>query len=260
MSETIKLDVAPPVRKSLPPGFWSRQFRGEPTVDQSLFDVIFGLFAPIGCLIFDPVVFRGTIIGTPLLADWLTGGWCAIGLGVVTLAVWLYVGKPAPMLAGLLFAGALFALGLGVAMLPLSVIGLVMLIGIFGFTPFVTAFVFWRNFLRALRSDAMKSRGARSVVLFVAGLAIGLLLPPAANGFVTSRVARGTELILSGDAEKLAEGVALLRPVRFAADFDALVWAYDRAGDDKDLRRRIADAYFELTGGKIEDRLQRLLD
>lgn len=259
MSETFKLEIAPPVRRPLKPGFWSRQIRGEVTIEQSLFDVVFGVFAPIGCLIFDPVVFRGGILGSPLFAGWLTAGWCAIGLGFISLALWLYVRRPAPLLAGMLLAGALFALLLGIVMLPLSLIGLVMVIGIFGFMPFVTAFVFWRNFRRALRSDAMKSRGATPVVLFVVGLSIGLLLPPAANGFVASRVAKGTELILSGDAAQITAGVALLRPVRFAADLDPLVRGYDRITDEE-TRRRTAEAYHELTGEDIEHRLVILLD
>lgn len=258
MSETIKLDIAPPVRKPLKPGFWTRQFARESTVEQSLFDVVFGVFAPLICLVCDPVVFRGGLFGTPLLGGWLTAGWCAIGLGFISLSVWLYVGRPAPLLAGMLLAGALFAMLLGIVMLPLTLIGLVMVIGIFGFTPFVTAFVFLRNFLRAVRSDAMKSRGATPVVLFVVGLAISLLLPPAANGYVTSRVARGTELILSGDPAKITNGVALLRPVRFAADFDPLVRAYERISDEE-ARRRLAEAYHELTGEDIQHRLSILL-
>jgi hypothetical protein len=260
MSETIKLDIAKPVRAPLKPSFWARQFDRKPTVEQSLFDVIFGVLAPIGCLLFDPVVFRGGLFGSPLLSRWLTAGWCAIGLGIVSLAVWLYRRRPAALLAGVLLAGSLFALLLGIVMLPLSLIGLIMVIGIFGFMPFVTAFVFWRNFIRAVRSDAMKSRRATPMVLFVVGLATGLLLPLAANGFVTSRVARGTEMILFGDAAQRTEGVVLLRTVRFAADLDALVWAYDRATNDEAARRRIADAYREITGDDIERRHAILLD
>lgn len=260
MSETIKLDIAPPVRKPLKPGFWARQFARESTVEQSLFDVVFGVFAPLICLMCDPVVFRGGLFGTPLLGGWLTAGWCAIGLGFISLSVWLYVGRPAPLLAGMLLAGALFALLLGIVMLPLSLIGLVMVIGIFGFTPFVTAFVFLRNYIRAVRSDSMKSRGATPVVLFVVGLATGLLVPLGANALVSSRIAKGTQMVLSGDAAQQTKGIVLLRSVGFAADFDDLVYAYDRATDDEAERRRIADAYREITGDDIQHRLVMLLD
>jgi hypothetical protein len=39
-------------------GFWKRRFEPPATVSQRWFDFIFGIVAPILCLVFDPAIFR----------------------------------------------------------------------------------------------------------------------------------------------------------------------------------------------------------
>jgi hypothetical protein len=133
------------------PGFWARQFGDESTPAQTVFDLAFGLFLPLICLGADPAVF------TPdgPLSNYQAMAYVVVGLEAGLLAVWLllrrWAARSAAFYAGPLLAGAVLALGIGVAILPLSAVGLFFGIGVFGFVPFFTSVVFLRNGVRALR-------------------------------------------------------------------------------------------------------------
>src|SRR5687768_16743997 len=133
--------------------FWSRQFASTPTTPQLIFDVTLGLLAPVLCFYFDPVVFQGNLIG-PLYSGYQLFAYSITAIAICMLMVWLAFGRRlrsfGALLSGFLYAGAVFSVVIGVAILPISVIGLMMIIGVFGFTPFFTAFAYWRNGRRAL--------------------------------------------------------------------------------------------------------------
>src|SRR5690349_8406254 len=109
--------------------FWERQFVGQPTLGQIVFDAAFGIVLPVVCLWFDPIVFRSSL-GGPLVGRYTVVAGGAIGLGLLSLAAWMVVRRPPAFLAGLLTGGALFASLLGIFLLPFSIIGLFVLIGI----------------------------------------------------------------------------------------------------------------------------------
>src|SRR5882672_8266616 len=48
-------------------GFWRRQFAENCTEPQLVFDVVFGVAAPILCFYFDPIVFKGRLMGDAVL-------------------------------------------------------------------------------------------------------------------------------------------------------------------------------------------------
>jgi hypothetical protein len=58
---------------------------------------------------------------------------------------------------GIFFAGGIFSTAIGVAILPMSLYGLLLLIGVLGFTPFVTAFVYFRSGVRAMKDQVNNS-------------------------------------------------------------------------------------------------------
>ena len=131
--------------------FWQRQFTAKTTLRQIIFDVVAGILLPILCLVFDPIVFRGS----GLLAECRALAYIAIGFGVLTLTLWLALGAQikqwVSIIAGILLFGALFAFAIGVILLPLSLLELRVVVGVFGFAPFFTSFVFLRNWFRAFR-------------------------------------------------------------------------------------------------------------
>src|SRR6476661_6263981 len=153
-------------------GFWKRRFVLPATASQRIFDVIFGIAAPILCLVFDPAIFRnGFPAGMGFLSEYRTFAYVAITLSIVALAYYLLSQRGSLLLAGFLLGGGIFSLVLGIAMLPMTFIGLLIGIGVFGLTPFVTSFVFLRNGYRAWRGSSTSEESA--AVVYVA---IGLLL------------------------------------------------------------------------------------
>jgi hypothetical protein len=144
-----------------------------------LVDLLGGAVFPVLCVLYDPVVFRGD--------GWFGGAnrqafaYVAIAFQIVALLCWLaaspWCGRLSAVFAGVLFAGAIMAVCIGVPILPLSIIGLIVLIGLLGFAPFLTAYVFFRNSLYAWRQAGACSGRAARVVLFVLGALLATAAP-----------------------------------------------------------------------------------
>ena len=66
--QTLGLDDENPIRAKK--RFWARQFDAEPTEAQKSFDWAFGVTIPAICFAFDPLIFRGNLWGTALLATY----------------------------------------------------------------------------------------------------------------------------------------------------------------------------------------------
>jgi hypothetical protein len=134
-------------------------------------DLMGGLILPVLCLVFDPGLicqYKLVILAYP-----------AIGLQMLVLVLWLLLGPVRPwfsaLMAGLLMVGVLIAGGIGLAMLPLSLVGLLAMgIGLLGLTPFLTAYVFGRNAGKALRHTADFKLGK---CVLVVGIVIAIAVP-----------------------------------------------------------------------------------
>ena len=119
-------------------GFWKRQFHLPATGAQLWFDVFFGMAVPLVCLYFDPTVFRSGSAGdTGVLVPFRIFGYAEISLSIVALAYFLFTRRASSVLSGVLLGSAIFSFLLGFAMLPLTIMGLVLLIGVLGFAPFI---------------------------------------------------------------------------------------------------------------------------
>ncbi len=233
------------------PSFWRRQVTGHATWPQVVFDVAFGIVFPLICLIADPIVFRsdGNLGDRGVLADYALFAYLFIGLQAVALAAWLLLGRRlgagGAWFAGPLAAGAIFAGVVGLAILPLSLIGLLFIIGILGFTPWLTSFVYLRNALRAYA-------GAWGVVRpsarrFLAG--VGLLCALLPSFAVDRYLRRETEALLRHPERSggLAERWGLVHAER-------IVDAYEQCPPGP-RREALAALYRRLTAGDIEERL-----
>jgi hypothetical protein len=179
---------SPTLRRS----FWRRQFDDVMTTKQLCFDVAFGLIIPVLCFVCDPGIFRGWIIRGGLYGRFQFFVYAASLIELTTLACRLFIVERFPAWSrpagGVMLAGALFSFSLGVAILPLSVLGLALAgLGALGLIPFVTAVVYLRNGLRALRLNRTNApvRGA-ALVAFAFGLVVALGVPAAAH-FVARR-------------------------------------------------------------------------
>lgn len=173
--ESVENDTPPHTEVSLPvldgyneeplaeAKFWRRQFGATVTRKQRRADWLLGVFLPLACFYFDPIVFRETLFFDPESAKGLLGDYRSIAyafcfVSIMTLAGFLLWGEKLKWLngvvAGVLAASALAALAIGVVIFPFSLLGLVVFIGILGFTPLLTTVVYARNAVRATRMAA----------------------------------------------------------------------------------------------------------
>ncbi len=144
------------------PNFWPRQFGEVVTRKQWIWDWMFGVFMPMICFYFDPGVFRtwaGEYSSGGLLSAYQLPAYVLAYSGIMAQAAWLLWGKSLGsfrIAIGLILATASVAsLIIGVILFPFSVLGIFWLIGFLGFTPLLTAIVYWRNAVRAIRSASV---------------------------------------------------------------------------------------------------------
>jgi len=245
--------------------FVRRQFQLETTRARISFDVAIGIVLPILCLVFDPIVFRYGMLGPPLAGGLQLFAYGVIAIEIIGLAVWLglgeRVGEWCGVLGGVMLAGAIFSTVIGICLLPFSLIGLMFLIGVFGFTPFLTAFIYLRNARRALRVAGARMPRAALFITLLMGATLALGAPAFAHWRVGGLIEVSIAEVLDGDDTQAKTAARRLRRVRWLAsgEIDQVAWAYGRATDPA-RKERLARAYHDITGGDIEHRLLVLND
>jgi hypothetical protein len=224
--------------------------------------MIFGVHGPVLCLIADPIVFKSDLISAPLLADYQFFAYLVAAIEVPLLAIWLLHGarfkSAALVIGGALMAGAFFSFLIGMAILPFSLLGLVFLIGIFGFTPFLAALVYLRNAIRAIRAQPKGLSLPSGFVLagIAAAYAIGL---PAIVSVGTARVSSvWVSDVLYGDERTATTAAHRLSwlPVVPDKTLHQLLSAYE-GESNADRRKLLARHYREIGGEEIENRRRR---
>ncbi len=140
-----------------PSDYWVRQFAAPTTRRQRVFDVIFGLVMPVVCMIFDPIVFKGSglFADEGMFSELRWFAYTGLAVELIALGIWLQygeqLGRGRDVVGGILLGGAAISALIGVTIFPLSLIGILfILVGTLGFTPFLTSLVLARNATRAL--------------------------------------------------------------------------------------------------------------
>jgi hypothetical protein len=168
-----------------------------------LFDVVWGILMPTMCLALDPIVFSDTpywnservfAIGNSTVTNLGYVAYPVLGVQIGLLLAWL-VWKPnwtplRTIFNGSFMLGSILGLIIGVLLLPLTLIGTgVFGLGLAGFTPFFTSYVFSRRAKEAANTRARFDflPGARVVAVFA------FILPVIAGSFVLWLV-RGSNL------------------------------------------------------------------
>jgi len=213
---------------------------------QKFFDVLFGVVVPILCLVFDPIVFS-SLLNTIRIAAYI-----AIGIGSITVA---------GLVTGILFLGFWSALLLGIAGMPISLVWLLFGIGIFGFTPHLTAFCYLRSARRAMKVARENLSEQMLDIALMAGVMITLVISLGGQWYYDHITTEAMETILSGEEWEVQEAVNDLQKAFWCGEncYDDIVWAYHRT-DDEVLKARYQQVYQALTGDDIEDRLRILID
>jgi hypothetical protein len=142
------------------PGFLKRQFSELPTRSQKKFDWAYGVVLPIICIAADPIVFRSSIGLTVNneFAKYKVFCYALSSVSILAMTAWLLwgnkLGELRPYLGGLFLAAAGISTTVGIFLFPISLLASVVGIGLLGFTPLFSGFVFLRNSFRALESSA----------------------------------------------------------------------------------------------------------
>jgi hypothetical protein len=242
--------------------FWRRQVTAPPTRRQTTFDVIFGILLPIICLYFDPGILRRyPPVFWPI--DVAVFVYCFSAFAILALSVWLTLRPQSESLAGfhagILLSAAICSFVIGVAIFPLTIVGIFLLVGFLGFVPFVTAFVYLRNGIRAV--NHAKKSVVKSALIWPAVIS-GILvvgLPALAEWRVSRIASQSMNEILYDDSAPVEAATERFKYFRWLADDDKIMGEYERESSPEH-KQRLAKAYKEITGQDLEDEIRRRRD
>jgi hypothetical protein len=235
--------------------FWRRQIQPEATASQRRFDWIFGVVMPVVCFFFDPIVFKSASFGAPLLANYKPFAYILSFVSILAMMAWLLFGEKLKwfggFLAGLFLVGGIVSLGVGVVLFPLSVVGLIMLIGILGFTPLFSALVYLRNASRAFRSAASFLEKGILVKAFALAALLSAIVPVIAN----QQLKKSLDKIIDGDAATIRAEAQKLKWFAPLVNFDVFE-RRSRFNNTEEEQKALVDAFYQLTGEDLEKKSQ----
>jgi hypothetical protein len=244
--------------------FWKRQFQAQPTNAQKIFDWIVGVGLPVICFVFDPIVFKTSDLGNPLFGTFKPFAYLLSFVSIMAMAAFLIWGAKLNwlngFLAGLFLCGGIVSFIVGLILFPFSVIGLFLLIGILGFTPLFSSFVYFRNGFRALQTA--KPFLEKSVLIY--SVIFGALFSVVVPAVVNIDINRSLENIKHGDAQNVQEESLKLWIAAPLVNTEELFITYrytseyTSAGAEK--REAIAALYKDMTGEEIENKLRKVMD
>ncbi len=209
-------------KSTLKKGFWRRQFQNESTESQRRFDWIFGVILPVICFVADPIVFKGAALGAALLGTFKPFAYVLSFVSVMVTSAWLIWGKKlkgfSAVLAGLFAIGGLISLGIGIVMLPFSLLGLFVIIGILGFTPLFTSIVYLRNAVRAYQTAKPFLDNKLLINSFILSAVLSFTFPAILN----LNVKKSLNKIKNGDVKTIQATAQSLKLVAPPVNFDVL--------------------------------------
>ena len=245
-------------------GFWAAQFAPDSTPLQDGFDTTFGLILPILCFILDPIVFKSPpILSPPLLEDYQLFAYLVSTIEMGFFLVWrtfpARLKVLSPLFGGVFLLGACFSFAIGVAMLPITVWALLIAIGLVGLIPFVSAFVYLRMGIRALRAQALPNASRISTAALSGLLVLSSLV--VASIYVEDSISTSVDTVIYGNAVEADAAINRLKWHRFVPlkETNRLALAYGREWDTE-KRAILSRAYWEITGDDIARNQRMLVD
>lgn len=233
-------------------GFWRRQFQSEATKNQRVFDWVFGVAMPVVCFAFDPIVFRNNWGGHSLLSWLKPSAYILSFVSIMAMMAWLIWGEKLKgfnaVLSGLFFLGGIVSFLIGLVLFPFSLIGLIVIVGILGFTPLFTSVIFLRNATRAFQTARPFISPKALLGTAILTAMFGLLIPATIN-VETNRFLKE---IVKSDAQNIQNNAWKLKLIAPIVDLGVLVNEYYRVEKEPVKPKVIADVYFEITGNNIE--------
>lgn len=247
-------------KKSL--NFVKKQFRSEATNAQTTFDILFGIVLPSLCFVFDPIVFKLEFygLGKPYLADYKPFAYLFSFSSIILLSLWLYFQTRMKwlnaILSGVFFVGATFCLVIGLLLMPLSLIGLIFVVGVLGFTPFFTGFVYLRNGVRAMKLAKEILNFKFLINTVVLSAILSFVFPAIFN----LKVKQAVREMANGDVQTIEASAKRLRYFGFLVNLDEAVLAYGQT-EDGEKQKALEKAYKDIIGEEnISQRYNRITD
>jgi len=243
--------------------FWSRQFSVAGTEQQATFDIAFGLIIPVLCFYLDPVVFKGDFLSGPILQSYQVFAYGVAALEVTLFMIYMLCGARlgawSRLIGGALISGSVFSLVTGVIILPYSLMGLIVVIGVLGFIPFITAFVYLRTGWRALTNEAAAIGSLINCLVIGAILSLGV--PALASVYVSRSATHSIEAIIHGNPQQAELALAHLRrlPVIPQQNLEPLMQAYLQE-KDPERKKLLKNCYQILAGEDIDHRIAIIND
>lgn len=260
MSLNLTAEHLEPERDS----FWRRQVSETSTEPQAVFDFVFCLVAPLLCFYFDPVVFKSGLMGNAILQPFQVFAYGVTAVEVSLFVLWMLFGSRlgawSRLIGAALINGAVFSAVIGLAILPYSLIGLVLVIGILGFIPFLTAFAYFRVGWRAFKSEE-KTPANSPIIPLLVGAILSLALPALVSVYVSRTTTNSIDAILHGNARQAELAVDHLKWLPFVPqqNLDSLVNAY-MTETEPARKETLKKSYQSLTGEDLERRALILND
>lgn len=232
--------------------FWQRQFQVKLTNKQKIFDWVFGVILPVICFVADPFLFKGYGLGKgALLGTIKPFAYLLSFILVMTLSANLIWGEKLkllkPFLSGLFAVGAVISFAIGIILLPFSFLGLMMLIGVLGFTPLFSGFVYLRNSVLCFNPANLDFRKQSLVGAFVLSAVLSITVPMLIN----VEIQRSLVAMKNGDVNTIHENEKRLKYVSPLVNFDALGGHYC-ASPNSDEHKALAEIYEKYTGEDIQ--------
>ena len=230
--------------------FWRRQFQIESTRAQRKFDWFFGVIMPVICFVFDPIVFKGSGFGTALLGTYKPFAYLLSFVSVMAMSAWLIWGVKLKwlnaFLAGFFLVGGIVSLSIGVVLFPFSLMGLIILIGVLGFTPLFSSIVFFRNAFRSFQTAKPFFESGVLIRSFVITAIFSTVIP----AIINVEIKRMMDEMLNGDAETIHARAQILKYVAPITNFDALTFKYSRSRDPQfnEETKALTEEYKNLAG------------
>jgi hypothetical protein len=246
------------------------QFSEERTRPQLIYDIIFGIVAPIFCFWFDPIVFQHWFLpnegGQGILARYKLLVYLFSAIAICTLGLWLRFGsrskKQSGIIAGVFLTGALFTSVLSLVLAPLSLAGVFFYgIGLLGFIPFFTSFVYWRNGIRALRQAKANLPRQSFVWSIISGIVLLIAIPTVVDQALSRIASESLQVVLSEttDSRLKEQATTRLNYFEWYINTREIIDAYGTE-TDKLRKERLTAVYQALTNQEIEEQIAIIND
>jgi hypothetical protein len=245
-------------------------FRAIPTISRKrrIIEIAFGIVLPPICLAYDPGLFHRGFISA-IAAEIQVFAYLSIFVGMLALVISFRLNSVSEryilLIAAILIIGAIFAFIIWIVILPIWTFGLLVWgAGIIGFTPFITAYIYWRNGREAMLPLGLSMRSRRLAKIFVIAIFIVFGFPVLTQIAVNYKTYQTiNEIVVGSDMNEILQTVKEIQTGFWCLDYcqGEMARLYlDNLVNSEQRRQLLAMAYEGRTGRKIYSHFPKLFD